>query len=296
MLYKFSANASNFNINNSCYGHSFQSTYPSWEPNTQGKQFLVNLRTFRQQNLPGHGNRYALSPPRIWAGSPDVRSNGDRNMFISREMPYNTSGTGNYLGPVLPIDAHQNNSPCILDQYYTSRPHHVTSRDVPTDPFERTRHHSREYWMSSNITENEPGYEEYLGEYREDRAASHLGASISVPIFRETLFEDRHANDLPGSSRSHWWARGRPLGGQTQASFFEPPEFNRQTYNHYDRFSDRGSDDQEQHLDWRDYHRLSRTTHTDDLEAGEFNLHFDDVYSRPPETPTPTIKPSTANF
>lgn len=59
--------------NNSCYGCSFQSSYPSWAPNSQGKQFLRNLRTFAEQD----GNRNAFS-------------NGDRR----REIP---SVTGNPL-------------------------------------------------------------------------------------------------------------------------------------------------------------------------------------------------------
>jgi hypothetical protein len=31
----------------------------------------------------------------------------------------------------------------------------------------------------------------------------------------------------------------------------------------------------------------------DDLEAGEFNLHFDDIYSRPPETPRINQEPTS---
>jgi hypothetical protein len=28
------------------------------------------------------------------------------------------------------------------------------------------------------------------------------------------------------------------------------------------------------------YHKSSDTAHIDDLESGEYNLHFDDIYSR----------------
>ncbi|XP_028758380.1 autophagy-related protein 9 [Neltuma alba] len=265
---------------------SFQSTYQSWKPDIQGKQFLLNLRTLREQNLPGYGNRYASFRPKMWVGGPYMRSNGDRNLFISSEMPHNTFKIGNHLGSLWPSDANQNNNLYILDCYYTSR-----SRHDPIEPFEKTELHSGEYWMTS---ENEPGYDEYLRGYGGDRAESHFGASTSAPFFREALLEDQRGSDMAESSKSHWWARSRPHGGQAQASFFEPPDFNHQTFNCYDRLSDRCSDDQEQHLDWRDYHRLSRTTHTDDLEAGEFNLHFDDIYSRPPETPT--FNPSTASL
>ncbi|XP_061358504.1 autophagy-related protein 9-like isoform X2 [Gastrolobium bilobum] len=276
---------------------SFQSSYPSWEPNAQGKRFLLNLRTFREQKLPVHGNRPAFSPPRMWRGSPNMESNGDRNRFISREMPYSTFVTGNHLGSLWLIEGNQNNHPYLLDWYYTSRPHDATLREIPLEPFGEMEHHSRENWMTSNLTKNERGYEEYSNEYCEDRASSHLGASTSAPIFRESLIQDQNSNELSHGNRSHWWARSHQQGGQAPTSFFEPPDFNHQTtYNYYDKFSDRGSEDQdqEQRLYWRDYHRLSRTTCTDDLEAGEFDLHFDNIYSRPPGTPP--VNPNSASF
>nr|KYP70724.1 Autophagy-related protein 9 [Cajanus cajan] len=208
---------------------SFQSSYPSWEPNAEGKQFLLNLRTFRERKLSVRGDIHAASPPRMWRVSPNMGSNGDRNRFISREI---------------------------------------------------------EHWMPSTLTQTASGYEEYSNEYHEGRAASHLGTSTSVPIFRESLIQDRIYNVLSHPSRSHWWARSNPQGGQTQTSFYEPPDFNQDTHNYYEKFSDKGSEDQdhEQHLYSRDSDRLSRT-YTDDLGAGEFNLHFDDIYSRPPDTP-----------
>ncbi|XP_020211468.1 autophagy-related protein 9 isoform X2 [Cajanus cajan] len=264
---------------------SFQSSYPSWEPNAEGKQFLLNLRTFRERKLSVRGDIHAASPPRMWRVSPNMGSNGDRNRFISREMSYSTSATGNHLGLWL-IEANQSNHPYLLDWYYTSRSHDANLGDVPSEPFGVIEHHSREHWMPSTLTQTASGYEEYSNEYHEGRAASHLGTSTSVPIFRESLIQDRIYNVLSHPSRSHWWARSNPQGGQTQTSFYEPPDFNQDTHNYYEKFSDKGSEDQdhEQHLYSRDSDRLSRT-YTDDLGAGEFNLHFDDIYSRPPDTP-----------
>lgn len=277
---------------------SFQSSYPSWEPNTQGKQFLLNLRTFRERKLSVHGNIHTSSPPRMWRGSPNTAGDEDRNRFISREMPYSTFATGNHLDSLWLIEANQNNHPYLLDWYYTARPHDAASRDVPLEPYGITERYSRDYSMPSNLTQNEPNYEEYSNEYHEDRAASQLGASSSAPILRESFSQEQNYNELPHATRSHWWARSRLRSGQAQASFYEPPDFNDQTtYNYHDKFSDRGSEDQdqEQHFYWRDHHnKLSKTTMTDDLEAGEFNLHFGDIYSRPPETPT--INSSTASF
>ena len=215
-------------------------------------------------------------------------------------MPYSAFVAGNHLGSLWLIESNQNNHPYLLDWYYASRPHDATSRDVPEeDPFEVTEHRSGD-WMPSNMTQNEPGYEEYLNDFCDDRATSHIGASTSAPIFQESLIQDRNSSDLPHATRSHWWARSRHAqGGLGQRSFFEPPDFNHQTaYNFHDKFSDRGSEDQDdeeqQNLYWRDYHQLSRTAHNDDLEAGEFNLHFDDICSRPPENPT--VNPNTSSF
>ncbi|KAK2442072.1 autophagy-related protein [Trifolium repens] len=277
---------------------SFQSSYPSWEPNAEGKQFLLNLRTFKEKKLSIHGNRHRSSPPRMWRGSSNMAGNGDRNGFLSGVVPYSSYVPGNHLGSLWFIEANQNNHPYLLDWYYTSRPHESTSGDVPFEPFGVTGHYSKDYSMPSNLTQNEPEFDEYSNEYQEDRAASQLGASTSAPIFRESVIQDQSYSEAPNATRSHWWARSRLQSGRVQTSFFEPPDFNDQTtYNYHDKFSDRGSEDQdqEQHFYWRDHHnKLSRTTMTDDLEAGEFNLHFGDIYSRPPETPT--INTSTASF
>ncbi|KAI4301121.1 hypothetical protein L6164_034434 [Bauhinia variegata] len=269
---------------------SFQSCYPSWEPSAEGKRFLVNLKTFCEKNLAGQGKRHVFSSPTTWRGSP----NGERNSFPYREMAFNAFGTGYNLGSLWLINANQNDHhPYLLDCYYTCRPHNATPRDVPTDPFELSEHQSGHHWMPSNMTQNEAGYGGCSDEYHEDRVASHVRASTSGPIFRES---DQISNNLlhPTCTRSHWWARSSLHGEHAETSFLEPPNFNHQTS--YDKFSDRGSEDQEleQYLEWRNPHRLSRTTYIDDLEAGDLNLHFDDVYSRPPDTRT--VNPSTASF
>ncbi|KAG4913227.1 hypothetical protein JHK84_053685 [Glycine max] len=277
---------------------SFQSSYPSWEPSALGKRFLLNLRRFREETLPVHGNVHAPSPPRMWRGSPNI---GDRYRFISREMLYSTRD--NHLGSLWLVEANQNNHPYLLDWYYTSRSHDTNPGDVPLEepfgshdvnlgdvhlePFGVIKHSSREFLMApSNLTQNESGYEEYSDEFHDGWAASHLGTSTSAPIFRKSVIHNQSYNELSHTTSSHWWARSDPRGGQTQTSIFEPPAFNHQTYDYHDKFSDRESEDQdhEQSMYSRDDHRLSRT-YTDDLGAGEFNLHFDDIYSRPPETP-----------
>lgn len=276
---------------------SFQSSYPSWEPNAQGKQFISNLRTFREQNLQGQGTRQAYSPSRMWRGSPNFRGLGDRRNVSSREPTHNFLGTGYHLGSLWLIDADQKNHPYLLDWYYMSQPNRPTgySQDRALEPLEATEQHPGDYWTPSNLTQNEPKYEDYWGDHYRDRTQSHLGASTSTPFFRDSVLRHHDSGNLPNPTRSHWWARSGPDGGQLQTSFLEPPDFNNHsTDNYQDNFSDRISEEQEQHLDWRNDRQLSRTTYMDDLEAGEFNLHFDDIYSRPPETPR--INPEATSF
>lgn len=279
---------------------SFQSNYPSWDPNTQGNQFLKKLRTFREQKLQGHGTRHGYSPPRGF---------GDRNNLLLRERPHHTLGTGCQLGSLWLIDADQKNHPYLLDWYYTSRPHHTTSYtgDIPEEPIEVTEQHSAD-WMPPSFTDNQVRFEELWGHHYEDRTQSNLGASTSAPFHRGSVLQHHDGGNSAHPTGSHWWARtGQHHGTQPQSSFLEPPEFGQHitqpqssfieppdfirqpSDNYYGNFSDRSLEEQEQeqHFDWKNYHKLSRTTYVDDLdlEAGDFNLHFDDVYSRPPETP-----------
>ncbi|KAI5596982.1 hypothetical protein BDE02_02G037700 [Populus trichocarpa] len=288
---------------------SFQSSYPSWEPNIHGKQFLLNLRTFRDQKLQGQGVRHVYSPRRMWRGSPSYRGPGDRNIPFSREMPFNTPGF--QLGSLWLLDIDQRNHPYLLDCYYTSRPHTSTdnTRDATAVPFEAAeQQHSRDYWMPSNLTQNEARYDEELwGHNYQDRSVSHLGASTSAPFFQESVLQHHDSSNLAHPTRSHWWARSGPRDAQPQASFLEPPGFHQASFleppdfnryaseNYHDNFSERSLEEQEQHLDWRISNGLSRTTYLDDdIDAGRsVSLHFDDIYSRPPGTPPAFRDPPT---
>ncbi|XP_065874046.1 autophagy-related protein 9 [Euphorbia lathyris] len=263
---------------------SFQSSYPTWQPNDEGKQFLSNLRNFREQKLQGNGMRHRYSP-RIWRGSPNLRGPGDRNT-VQHATP------GFPLGSLWLIDEVQKNHPYLLDWYYTSWPHASTNhaRDSPTITLEVTEQHPGDYWMPSNLAQNEERCnDEFWNRNYEDRTESHLGASTSVPFFRESVLRQHDTSDYEHSDKPDWWARSGPPGAQTQDSFIEPPNFNRFTSDNYDNLSDRSLEEQEQQLlDWRSSRRLSRTTYMEeDLETGgNVNLHFDDIYSRPPQSPT----------
>ncbi|KAI7980155.1 Autophagy-related protein 9 [Camellia lanceoleosa] len=291
-----------FTVNVEGVGHvcSFQSSYPTWEPNAEGKQFLSTLKKFRDQMLHGQGTRPAYAPPRMqqqWTTS--WRGLGDRNSFLSREMPQNIPGTGYQLVSPWMIDADQKNYPYILDWYYTSRPHHATdnSRDVDRGPFEVAEEGSKDFWTPPHLPRNEATYEENWSNLFEDRSQSHLEASTSASLFRESVLHhhDHESSTTAHPTKSHWWARSRPHGLDPQTSFLEPPNFNQNAPNNYhDNFSDRSLEEEEQQFDWKSFHRLSRSYVVDNLEGGEFNLPFDDIYnSRRPESPSVNFDPTS---
>ncbi|KAE8681780.1 nephrocystin-3-like [Hibiscus syriacus] len=278
---------------------SFQSSYPSWEPDTQGKQFLLNIRTFREQMLQGQGARHAYYSGRHWQGSPP-RAFGDRNGLYSMQTLQNIQGTGFNMGSLWLLEADQKNHPYLLDWYYTSRAHCVPSygRDTATRPLEPVQEQHDHYWVPINTTHNEARDEEYRPHLFDDGLRSHLEASTSAPFFLESVLQHNDTNEtMQQHTRSCWWLRTDPHGAEPQTSFLEPPDFNHYPSNHpYDNFSERSVEEHDQFLDWRDSRRLSRTTYLDDLEAGEdVNLHFDDIYSRPPETPTVNLRPPSIN-
>lgn len=277
---------------------SFQSTYPSWEPNVQGKQFLLTLRTFREQKLQGHGTRPAHSPSRLWRGSP-MRTYGDRNSNYSRELP---SNPGYHMGSLWLIDVDHKNHPYLLDWYYTFRLNNPTSghtRDRTTIPFEATEQKQPgDYWTTpTNFMANEAISEERWDNQFANRSQSHLEASTSAPFFRESVLQHHDVSTPSHAAKSHWWARSSPHGAQPQASFLEPPDFNRfSSGNHFDNLSERSAEEQEQYNDWTGSRLLYRTTVLvdDDLEAGrgdDVGLHFADMFSSRPETPSVNSHP-----
>ncbi|OVA02137.1 Autophagy-related protein 9 [Macleaya cordata] len=282
---------------------SFQSSYPTWEPTSQGKQFLSSLRNFREQKLQGR-TQQELRYPRNWQLSPNLRFQGNMNSYISRDLLYNNMGgvpvTGYQLGSLWMIDSDQKNHPYLLDWYYTSRFPHATndSEDVPPSNTEMAEG-GRDFWtpLNQTATQTEPRFEENWGfPSEEERLRSHMEASTSTPLFRESVIQHHNSGHLERPIQSHWWARSGPHSTGPQASFLEPPNFNHHmSENIYDNMSDRSTEEQEQRLDWRNSRMLSRTTYMDDDDADadvEFNLPFNDIYYKPSEE-TDTTRPES---
>lgn len=280
---------------------SFQSSYPSWESDSLGKQFLSNIRTFRDQKLRELNTRHSCSSPsRAWRETPILRGghidNNSTSTALYRDLSRNPLARGSHTDSMFLIDSDQRNHPYLLDWYYTSQLHNRT-----------TDHHSVER-ENEIVTANQNAVDCWppnLGIRGDD-----MEASTSGQFFRESILrqhqpegEGNYGNHHPLDGRRQWWGRGDPSNTGvshpvTTDSFIEPPDF----INHYTtrnlldstwgrRSIGEENEEEEEELDWEENARrkLSRTTFMDDdddIEAG-IDLHFDDVYSsRPQETST----------
>ncbi|XP_022872422.1 autophagy-related protein 9-like isoform X2 [Olea europaea var. sylvestris] len=271
---------------------SFQISYPSWEPDAQGKHFLASIKAFRDQKLQGQGTRIAELASRMQQQSPNFGGFGGRNYNFSREMPFGNAVTDS----MWLIDVEEKNFPYILDWYYTSRNHDRAgyTRDISFNTFADVEENPNDFRNASHSSKNEA---KYCGNWRYldvDRVQSHLEASTSSPLFQQSVLQ--HHNTSNAEHRptgSHWWARSQPQGADPQTSFLDPPNFfhNAPHYN-YDNFSEQSVEDQED-SEWRNRKRLSQSFFIDNLDGGEFSLPFDDIYeSRPLERPTESADPS----
>ncbi|XP_027150722.1 autophagy-related protein 9-like [Coffea eugenioides] len=270
---------------------SFRTSYPSWEPNTEGKLFLSALERFREQQLQAQALRPAYVTSRFQQFSPNYRVLSDRNSYLSREIPVNYLGTGYQLNSMLPMDGEQRDYPYILDWFYTSQPQQSNDlREVSSSSSGIAEECNNDLWTSPRLAQNEVTYDENWRHLLEDRARSHLEASTSAPLFQESVLKHHELNNVAHPTTSHWWARSRPQGADPQTSFMEPPNFNRETSHYYDNLSDR-SLEEEDHLDWRNSSRLSRTFLMDD-DGGNFNLPFDDIYTRHSQSSRENLDPA----
>uniref|UniRef100_A0A7N0UXA4 Autophagy-related protein 9 n=1 Tax=Kalanchoe fedtschenkoi TaxID=63787 RepID=A0A7N0UXA4_KALFE len=290
---------------------SFQLSYPSWEPNPPGKQFLSTLRLFKEQKVRHYGSRNPYSPFAMWrGGNMMLRGQGNRGSFFSRDTTLNSPGFGYDWGGLWPVDAYQESHPYILDWYYTSvHGHHVTgtAREMPDVSIHIDA--PDDVWMSTGLADQRPERGAFWGHQFEDRLQSRMGASTSTSFLRKS--ENRLTCR---DTRSQWWARINPnhqkeqpqasfleppeypaparTHGHPQASFLEPPEFNTRcnSSSYLDNSSEKSLEEPEQYLDWRNArHHLARTAFMDDI-GEEGGIHFDDVYSNPP---FPTMNPDS---
>ncbi|XP_077247952.1 autophagy 9 (APG9) [Tasmannia lanceolata] len=268
---------------------SFQSTYPTWEPNAQGKQFLSTLRNFREQQIQHQEIQWAYSPARRWQLSPNSRGQGELLNYASRDPLFNRGNiprTTYQLDSLWSINMDQKSHPYLLDWFYTSHPPHSAdnSRGMPTLPSEVAVGPSRDFWIPKTNEEIKPRCEENWDFPLDDRLRSHLEVSTSSPFFRGSVLQNPDPDHVKHPTNTRWWARNGPETTAPQASFLDPPVFGHYdsgSGHPYDYFSDRSEEDLESGMDWRNPRRLSSTTYMDDFEkdGGDFNLPFHDIYS-----------------
>lgn len=267
---------------------SFQIAYPSWDPNDDGKQFLASLKIFRDQKLRGQGT----GTSQIHSGMPHQNPNfrgfgaGERTTLFSRERPFKDLGNFHQLDSMWLIDGEQKNFPYILEWYYTSHNHDRDddSRASPSRHHDNDEENPADLWMPSHLTKNTPRYDDNWDENLfEDRAQSHLEASTSVPLFQESVLQHHESNDTRHHpDRGQWWARTPAQGPGQETSFLEPPNFYHEASRDcYDNYSERSGGGGEHRLDLNNSRGLSRTFYIDDLEAGNFDLPFVDIYRTP---------------
>ncbi|KAG6400886.1 hypothetical protein SASPL_137731 [Salvia splendens] len=270
---------------------SFQIAYPSWEPNDDGKQFFASLKIFRDQKLRGQGTAASQTASGMVHQNPRFRGFGasERDAMFSREAVFNNMGNFHQLDSMWLIDCEQKNFPYILEWYYTSHNHdrdEDNSRETLSRSYDQDEENPPALWMPSHLAINTPKYDDgnWDDNLFEDRTQSHLEASTSVPLYQESVLQQHHeSNDAQHPGRSHWWARTRPHGPGQETSFLEPPNFFHEASNDDgDNYSDERSGEEYQ-LDLRNSRGLSRTFYMDDLDGGNFNLPFVDIYEDPLE-------------
>ncbi|GJW59200.1 autophagy-related protein 9 [Tanacetum coccineum] len=272
---------------------SFQSSYPSWEPSADGKQFLSTLKTFKEQKFQEQGIRPGyMSLNRMPQWAPTLRGQGDPNSYFSRDTTPNISHSTYQLDCLWLIDPVHKNHPYILDWYYTSCHHRYTTvnpQDIESGPVDNLEESMPNVWDPPDLGRDRVPYDENWGSFFDDRVESNVGASTSAPLLRGSVLQQHEPGNVgPGQAgRSHWWARdGGGVGPGPQTSFLEPPNFNRDDYNDdHDNFSDRSFENNSQQFgqpfDWRQSNGLSRTFYMDETEGGgKFDLPFDDIYER----------------
>ncbi|KAF8682057.1 hypothetical protein HU200_045517 [Digitaria exilis] len=207
---------------------SFQSTYTSWQPKTDGKQFLCNLQRFKEKQVRKYTFQ-AMEDSQLRSSS---RAQSGGNIFhrlLSRDV-FPGNGTIYNFSPAGLLDADQRAYPYILDWYYMCHSEHL-GRDVDSST------HRDEPWediwppltLSKPLTEIEE--EEIWDSKLYERARSHLEASTSSAFFQRATFKRQGREQ--NSTSCPWWgqASGRRTDprdsyvGPPHDSFIEPPDF-----------------------------------------------------------------------
>ncbi|KAK1437319.1 hypothetical protein QVD17_03110 [Tagetes erecta] len=274
---------------------SFQTSYPSWEPSRDGKQFLSTVKAFKERKFQEQGIQPGYISPAQWPQwARTCPAQGDPNSYFSRDMGPNISKSAYQQDCMWFIDPIHKNHPYILDWYYTSF-HHHGPRDMESGPV-GVEDSMANVWDPPDLGGAHGQYDENWGSFFDERIGSNLEASTSAPLLRRSVLQHHDLGNVGPTGRSHWWTRGgggggsRGMGPGPQTSFLEPPNFNRDDYDYHDNFSDRSFEEHNQLFDPRKSksNELSKTFYMDDINGGKFDLPFDDIYESCSESPSRT--------
>ncbi|KAL5994560.1 autophagy protein atg9 [Asimina triloba] len=265
---------------------SFQSSYPPWEPNLQGHDFILNLRNFREKQIQCHETQQAYSPTRTWKPTLNSRGHSEAHgLRYPRPVPQNIYN----LDSLWSITADQRTHPYLLDWYYTfhtSVSEENSSGRLPCG-----------FQMPHQNTPSEPRYEENWGFPLEDRMQGHYQASTSAHIFQDCVPQQHDSGHSGHFTNSHWWDRSGPKStAEPEASFLEPPLFGHHDRdNHYENFSDASGHEQQGSSNWRN---PNASSFMDDCanDDREFNLPFNDVYARPLKISSDRVEPESEDY
>lgn len=214
---------------------SFKSSYPSWEPNAQGKQFLSTLLDFRQQEQ-DRQTIQMYSPDRISQRSPALRASGSGYSSGLREgLPYRWPLPRSYsievqpgqLDPSRTSEMEQKDHLYWLDRYYTFQSLHssyVRYNNAGTSGLQHDLLPSEGgFGISYSAGRQLPrGQKEAHGLGMEERLGSNMEASTSSTVFHESMIRQSDTGQ-PGRMGENWWERKRPASVHGQGSFLEPP-------------------------------------------------------------------------
>lgn len=262
---------------------SFQSVYPSWEPDADGKQFLSNLQKFKERQL----RQQALAQYQAMEASGFVAGTRGQMDDTFQQHQSATLPPVYNIGPLGLLDTDQRTHPYILDWYYMCHPPH--SDTVETPQFEQA---FPETGVSTSPPARETSEIEEVGNWDYElyeRVQSHLGASTSSALFQNTPVKH---HDIEENSNSPWCAHVPAYSGDPQGSFLEPPEFGNRymtdprSSRHSGGISEGSTEDLEQSNSrsssgWRSPQALSKTRYMDDSDIEEgLSLHFADAHHK----------------
>lgn len=223
---------------------SFQSTYTSWQPNPDGKQFLCNLQRFKEKQIRKYTFQI-MDDSRLQSSSRGQNSN-----FFHRLLPrdiFPGNGTIYNSSPLGLLDTDQRAFPYILDWYYTCHTEYSGRDGDSSSHHEEASSEPGDLWPALSMPLTKIEEEQIWGSDLYGRARSHLEASTSSAFFQRATF--KHQGREQNSTSCPWWGQASAYPTDRRDnfvkpacdSFIEPPDFtSHHTSGHYSN----------QHSDW----------------------------------------------